>query len=155
MSNSLSDDRIAENLAKARNHLKIADHMTYVAFPIIKDNRLIIKILNELAEAMLLLIKAILQNEVKHGRATAYDEPSKNLITFLQGVAPMYLAPFEIENTLSILDLRNKHKKAPLEFVKNEKFVIMIGDKYETITIAKIKEFLMTVKKLNMKYKFD
>ena len=52
-----------ENLQKARKKIEFADHMVYITFPLIKENKLIIKILAEINNALKILITSILQYE--------------------------------------------------------------------------------------------
>lgn len=137
-----------QDFEQAKRHFKIADHMAYVTFTLLKENRLMIKILNELYLSTRHLIRSILQYEYAYKRVQLYKDPVLNLKTFRQKIAPLYLAPEEISKVLQILELEKKHKDSPLEFVKKDKFVIMLGDRYETLTIEKIKEFIVVLRKL-------
>ncbi len=130
-------------LEKAQSHLKIADHMTYVTFPLLNNNRLLIKILIEISKAVESTIKSLLYYLAYQKQIKLYKTPEKNLETFKS------ISPLTTEQTLQILHilhLEKKHKESKLEFVKNNKFVIMINDKYETLTLDLIKKYLNTTK---------
>jgi len=144
-----------ENLEKARHHFKVADHMAYVTFTILKENRLMVKILSEIAMSLNYLIKAILQYEYSFKRVSLYKDPYLNLKTFKEKIAPKYLTRDEINVLIKIIEIEKKHELSSLEFVKKEKFVILIGDKYETLTIERIKEFMSTLKRLLVKFNFN
>lgn len=144
-----------ENLEKwqecfneARKQFKVADHMTYVTFPLLNDYRLLGKILVGLSEAASNLIKAFLYYEYSFKRVPLYRDPVMNLKTFAEKVAPRYFERENLDKIIQILDIHKKHKQSPMEFVKNDKFVILLGDKYETLTLDKIKEFVICVKKV-------
>jgi len=141
-------EKWTENLAKAKYHFKIAENMTYITFSLLKENRLIIKILNELYESSNYLITALLQYEYSLKRINLYKDPLSNLKVFQDKVAPKYFNAEDSRKLVRIFELQKKHKLSPVEFVRRDKFVMLLGDKYETLTILEIKEFLSILKKL-------
>ncbi len=136
-----------QHLENAREHLKIADRMAYVSLTILKDNRLLIKILQELADSVVELIKAFLYYEHAFKRVKLYKTPQMNLKTFKEKIALRYLDKKDIINLIKILKINKKHEHASLEFVRRDKFVIFLGDTYEIIDVNKIREFLVCVKR--------
>ena len=63
-----------------------------------------------------------------------------------------------MKKLIEIIQLAEKHKKSPFEFVRNDKIVIMSdGMQTDTITLEKIKSFLIETKdflrKANQKIK--
>ena len=137
-----------ENLEKANKHFKIADHMLYVTFSLLKENRLMIKILGELCKCAKDLIRAILQYEYSLRRISLYKDPKLNLKTFRDKIALRYMGSEDLVVFFRILDIEKKHEISHLEFVKNEKFVIMLDDKYETLSVERLKEFIIVLKKV-------
>ena len=136
------------NFEKAKKHFKIADHMSYITFAILKENRLMIKIFNEITESIKCCILGLLGYYEEQGKIKLFDEMSLNLRTFKEKIAPVYLDSKEIHEIFSILSVHNKHKESSLEFVKRDKFVIFTGNGYETLTIEKIKQYLALNRKL-------
>lgn len=132
-------------LEKAQAHLKIADHMTYVTFPLLNNNRLLIKILIEISKSLESTIKSLLYYLAYQKQIKLYKTPERNIETF-KSISP--LTKQQTQQALKILHLEKKHKESKLEFVKNDKFVIMINDKYETLTLDLIKQYLNTTKTL-------
>lgn len=128
-----------ENIKKARQHFQIADHMTYVSFVILKENRLMIKIINELYISATSLIKAILKYEEDRGNVRLYTDSNLNFRTF-KGVYKKYISEEEFKNLVLIMRLERQHKDSPMEFVKKDTLVIMNEDRYETINIEKLRE---------------
>jgi len=135
-----------ESLKKARQQYDIADHMAYVSFVILKEKRLMIKIVNEMYNSVISLIKAMLVFEAEKRRIRLSSDSSVNFKTFRERVAGVYLNKTELNNILNIMQLEKEHKQSEMEFVKQEKFVILNGEKYETLTIDKLKEMLSTLK---------
>lgn len=151
-------ERYLESLESAQRALQIADHMTYITFPLVKEKRLLLKVLSELSSAITSVINAILQYEYYWKRIQIYSTARDNFETFKQ-LAPRYsIHPDQLAKITEIVSLAEKHKKSPFEFVKNDKIVIMsdsLAPSY--ITLEKIKIFLLEtkdiIKKANLKIK--
>ena len=147
-SNSNKDsEKWTRNIEESERHLKTADHMAYVTLIILKENRMIIKILEELYSCATCLMKALLQYEFALKRVPLYKNPQLNLKTFKEKISPRYFDENELKVMLTILEIQRKHKDSAVEFVRKDKFVILIGDRYEVLTIEKIREFLSVLKK--------
>ena len=131
-----------ESLKNAKQHFEIADHMAYVSFVILKENRLLVKILNELYLSSTHLIKAMLKYEADKGKIKLYTDSIINFKTFKERVSDKYLTREELKNLLMILQLERQHKDSPMEFVRKNTFVIMIEDRYETLTIEKVRDIV-------------
>ncbi|MDO8517180.1 MAG: hypothetical protein Q7S33_03580 [Nanoarchaeota archaeon] len=144
-----------ENLEKSKQHIKTAENMAYITFSLLKENRLIIKILSELYESSNYLITALLQYESSIGKINIYKDPILNLRTFKEKIAPKYFNIEDAKQLVRIFELEKKHRQAPVEFIRKDKFVILLGDKYETLTILEIKEFLSTLKKMLIRLKLN
>ena len=140
-------EKYQECLEQAKKHFKIADHMAYVTFPLLQDYHLIIKIISELSEAVVNLIKSFLYYEYSLKKIILYRDPQMNLKTFREKIAPQYINKQNFEILIELLELNKKHKNSSMEFIKNNKFVILLNDKYETLDMEHVKEFLGHVRK--------
>jgi len=89
-------------------------------------------------------MNAVLQYEYLYGRARLSSDPKKNFKTFLEKCCPRYsISEIEIKRILKLFEIVEKHKASPMEFVKEDKVVILSENmNSETITIEKVKEFL-------------
>ena len=92
-----------ESLENAKQQLKIADHMSYVALTILKENRLLIKIMSSLANSVLDLIKAFLHYEYSLRKVKLYKDSNMNFKTFRERIAPKYMQKDDYENLIKIL----------------------------------------------------
>lgn len=131
-------------IEEARKFLKISDHMIYITFPAMKENRLLIKILEQISRAQRALIAFILENEYDHKRIRLYMDPKANFGTFLE-CAPRYGFKSEhleaIKQTAAIMEM---HSNSSMEFVRQDKFVIMSeGMHLESLTYEKVKNQLI------------
>ena len=139
-------------LESAKEHFKRADHMAYVTFSLLKENRLLVKIVSELALSLRALIKAFLLYEYSFKRIQLYKDPVRNLKTFIERVAPRYVEGEDLKNIIRVLKIAKNHEKAEVEFVKKEKLVMLIGGRYETLEMDNVKALLNSVKRILSKF---
>ncbi len=146
-------EKFQENLKEAIRALQIADHMTYVTFPLIKEQRLILKIFDEIYKSIIGCINAILNYEYLYKRIKLYRDNNDNMQTFIDKCAKNYtLNNEQIKKIKEILDLNKKHKQSAMEFVKKDKVVILSDSlKTQVLTIQIIKQYLLLAKELLMK----
>jgi len=145
-------EKFQENLKQAVRSLQIADHMTYVTLPLVNEHRLILKIFDEIYKSIINCINAILNYEYTYKRIQIYTDNNENLRTFANKCAKNYnLNNEQTKKILEILELNKKHKQSAMEFVKQNKIVILSDNlKTQTLDILKIKEYLLLAKYLLM-----
>ena len=143
-------EKFIQYLETAEKSIRIADHMIYVTFPLIKEKRLLLKILSEINFATLNLINSALQYDYLYKKITLVKDARTNFRTFTEKCASRYeITNDEIKLIIDLIDTAEKHKKSPFEFVRNEKVVILSENlKPKTITVDKTKEFLIMSKNL-------
>lgn len=141
-------ERWNDCLLKAKEHLRIADHMAYVTFSILKENRMMMRIVSELSRSVSELIKAFLYYESYFKRVKVYVDSKRNLKTFVEKIAPRYLENKDLAEMIRILRIEKQHGDAPVEFVRRDKFVILLGDKYQVIDMKMVREMLNIVRRV-------
>ncbi|MBU3906829.1 MAG: hypothetical protein KKA64_01120 [Nanoarchaeota archaeon] len=140
-------EKYFESLKQARKAMQIADHMTYITFPLVKEKRLLLKVLSELGSSVLSTINAILQYEYTWKRIQLYSDARANFDTFKRVSARYKINAEQLMKLTEIIRLAERHKKSPFEFIKNDKIVIMSdGMQTDTITLEKIKGFILESK---------
>lgn len=146
-------EKFQENLDEAIKNLQIADHMTYVTLPLINDKRLLLKIFDNIYKSIIGCINAILNFEHLYKRIKLYSSINENMQTFVNRCAKNYeLTNEQVKKIQEIITLNKQHKQSAMEFVRQDKIVIMsdsLGT--QTIDIQKIKEYLLLAKELLMK----
>jgi hypothetical protein len=148
-------EKFQENLEDAIKNLQIADHLAYITLPLVKDNRLLLKIFDSIYKSIISCINAILNYEYLYKRIKIYKSTEENLQTFVHKCAKNYnLTNKQIKEIKEIIILNKQHKQSAMEFVKKDKVVIM-SDSLGTqvINIQKIKEYLLLSKELLMNAK--
>ena len=146
-------EKYQENLKQAIRSLQIADHMTYVTFPLVNEQRLLLKIFDEIYKSIINCINAILNYEYLYKRIQIYTDNGENIRTFLNKCAKNYnLNNEQTKKILEIIELNKKHKKSAMEFVKQNK-VVILSDNLGTqiLDLYKIKEYLLLAKEFLMK----
>ena len=148
-------EKFLENIQEAEKNLRTIDHIIYVTFPLIKDKRLLLKVIQEIKDVITNCITSILQYEYLYKRVSLYRDSRENFKTFTEKCAQRYnIRKDEIKLILELFEFVEKHKKSPFEFVKDEKIVILSeNSKPTTITLEKTKEFLITAKDILKKTK--
>lgn len=144
-------EKYIELFEKAKNHFKIADHLLYVTLIILKDNKLIMKALTELANSADNYIKSVIFYENSLKRMKICANPEINMKNFIEIVSKRYLSRQELESLLEIREIEKKRRQAPMEFMKREKFVFVNGREYGIVTMEKIKEFLAIMRSILIK----
>mgnify|MGYP001557848375 CR=1 FL=1 len=145
-----------ESLQKAVHNMRIADHMIYVTYPVIKDKRLLLKGLDQVYDSIIFTINSILQFDSINKRITLSSTAYENFDIFISKCVNRYnITPEEVTTIKELLYLTESHKKSPLEFTRKEKIVIM-SDSLKTIVIdpERLKKYLNLAKSLVNKAKF-
>lgn len=147
--------KILENLESAEKITKATDHLLYITFPIIKDKRVILKVISELKLAITHCINSILQYEYFLKRIRLSKDPQTNFKIFEEKCAENYnISKKEIELIMELFRIVEKQKKSPMEFLKNDKIIFMSEDmKPEIFTLEKTKEYLILTKNILKKTK--
>jgi len=145
--------KFQEDLDEAVKRLQIADHMTYVTFPLVNEKRLLLKIFDEIHKSIINCINAILNYEYLYKRIRLYQNNADNMHTFMNKCAKSYnLTNEQIKKIKEILDIQKQHRESAMEFVKRDKVVILSDNlKTQTLNIKQIKEYLLLAKELLMK----
>ncbi|MBI2136731.1 hypothetical protein HYU06_06695 [Candidatus Woesearchaeota archaeon] len=120
----------------ALKNLKTADHLLNVTYPIVKDPKLFLSVLDHLFLALLGSVTAILHYEL-HYRRVAYfkDNFQEKYDLFVRHcIKPYNINKDYLDFILSIKSLVIAHQKSSMEFVRKENIVIC-DDKYSCKTI--------------------
>lgn len=141
-------EKFLENLVLAEKTIQTADHMVYVTLPLIKDKRLLLKILQEIKNAMALCINSILQYEYLYRRIALYKDSRLNFKIFIEKCVPRYgITKEEMNLIIDLFDFVEKHKESPFEFVKDEKLVVLSDNlRPRTMTVEKTKRLMIVAK---------
>lgn len=142
-------EKFQEHLQKADSSLKTADHLIYITFPLIKENRLLKKILEGLGDSAYSLFWAILEYEYLYKRIRLQQDVDSNFDNLNRCAARFNISNEEIENLKKILAVVNKYKESPFEFIRKDKLVMMSENlKTESINLEQLKKYLNYMKSI-------
>ena len=138
------EQKYVNSIRNAEKSLQLADHLAYVTFPLLGEQRISLKIITELNIFAIYLINAILQYEYYFKRISLYRDARSNLETFRSScIKPYKFSDEEVRALFDIMRLAEAHKRSPMEFVKNSNVVIMTDNmRTETINMDRIKNFI-------------
>ena len=148
---------VSECLNKANKLLKTADHLVYVTYPLVKDNKIIITITDNLLDAMTNAMEALLKYDKYYKRIQYLPEDFKSkLEMFKTSCAPRYklnMASLSLINDLK--DLQDLRKKSTMEFSRNDKYIITQENfNVKTLTYQKVKDWVNLSKSFFEKINF-
>jgi len=132
----------------AKSTLRIADHILYITYPVLKENRLLTKVLEEIYSAVKKTIDSIMEREYRLKRIQLYSDPKINMTIFEQRCASRYgFTSQDIVEIKQIMNLFHAHKSSPIEFARQNKLVIMSDNlQTESLTLQRLKNLLRTAK---------
>ncbi len=137
-------------LSEALKHINIADHMAYKTFPLINNEKILLKALEEIQKSIISSINIfnkniLLSKEIK-------PQKHRRIIKILK---KSNFEDNEIKKIIKILEINKKHKESAIEFTRNKKLVIMSDNlQILTLSINEIKDYIKLAKKLYLKAGF-
>lgn len=145
---------------RANKSLKTADHLTYVTYPLLKDTKLVVTVIENLYNAFVYSMDAFLTYERMYKRI--HGIPSdfcSKFDLFKTKIASRY--NIEREHILLMDDLKkiiDYRRRSPVEFIRKDKiFICSDNYKMRTINYDKVKEYLNKAKpfftKMNQVFK--
>lgn len=143
-----------KSLREAARNLQIADHMTYLTYPLVNEKRILLKIFEEIFKTVNNSVKAILNFESFLNGTEIYKDDYKNLENFVSRFSKDFLNDKQLNLLLDIYEVHKSHEDSAIEFEKKDKMIIMSDDLgLRILDIVKIKEYLYFSKELLGKIK--
>jgi len=133
----------------ANKALKLADNMTYVTYPLLKDKKLLMPILENINKSITLSISAFIRYDLLYKRINSTPEKFNEKLNLFYNTSFVRYS-FNEEDLSFIKSLNNlikKHKESPIEIIRGEKFIICSEDyRTEIITLDLIKKMILKAK---------
>jgi hypothetical protein len=144
-----------ESLSNAIKKLRIADHIVYTTYPLIKDKRLLLKALDSIYESIIYTINSILQYDYLNKKIILSTNPKENFDTFLNKSAKTYnISNQEIKELVEFIKIIESHKKSSMEFTRREKIIILSENlKTNQLDLEKMRKYLNLGKRMLEKTK--
>lgn len=138
-------EEVAKKLQEANKLLKTADHLAYVTYPLVKDNKLIITILENLSLALINAMDALLYYDRLYKRIPPF---STNFNAKLDLFKRKCVSRYEMDNSYiklieELKQLIEERKKSSMEFIRKDKYVLFNRNlRTKTITLDAAKKYL-------------
>ena len=140
----------SEQIEEAKKALKVADHLTYVTFPLIGDEKIMNMITDNLQISLIKSVDALLNYEKYYKRIIAVPENFEDKFGVLKTeVSKRY--NITNETLLVIRDINevvNNRKKTGAEFLKKDNVLMFNEYKTKTLNLKKIKDYINITKLL-------
>ncbi len=138
-------ERFQEGREKANKHIHIADHMLSVTYPLVKDNKLLLAVIENIFLAYTNTIGSLLYYERLFKRIPPFQDNFESKFTMFKETCVIKFK-FDKSYVADIQDLKNiilAHKKSPIEFSRRERFVICSKNyKLETVSVNDLKKHI-------------
>lgn len=137
-------------LSKSEEKWKSGDYLINVTYPVVRDDKLFLRALDDIYESLVSCITGILKLEYLYKRISLTIDSKKNLQIFLNKLGNRYgLDEKDREMVREIIFLGKKHKDADVEFSGKGKAYIFDSEfgKLE-LDLNKMKKFVSLGKKL-------
>ena len=132
-------------LERANKSLKIADHLAYVTYPLLKDTKLVILILENINNALTLSVEAMIEYDRMFKRIINIPADFQSrLELFKRSSAPRYNIDREHIMLISeINQIMETRKKGTMSFMKDDRLVVCGTDfRTRTVDYAKTKDYV-------------
>lgn len=135
----------------AKKKIQIADHMLIMTYQVVNDPKLLIAVLENVLQSIHLSIQSVLAYERLFKRIPPYPGTLEGqLMVIKQKLAKKYeLTEEDFKLISAIKTLLQNHKSSPIEFIRNNKFVIS-DDSYnlKTLSMNDMKQHISKTKQL-------
>lgn len=138
-------EKFQELRETARKKISLADHILTQTYPLLKDQKLLIAALENVFLAYTNAIGALLHHERLFKRIPAFQDTfDSKWRVFIDECAEKYgIKQEDINMIRNIKEIIVEHRKSPMEFVRNGKFVICSDDYHmKTVGYDEIKKAL-------------
>ncbi len=134
---------------EATKAFKTADHLTYVTFPLLNDQKLFATIAEKLKEALDKGMKAVLEFDYLYKRIQFVPADFQARVTLFRQYAPKkYNFNQSVFATMQdIEEIVTRRRESPIEFIRKDRLVIASSDyRLKTVNLEKIKEYVQNTK---------
>ena len=134
---------------KAKQYLDNADHILSTTYPLVKEPKLLVAVMDNIYLSLLNAVNASLNFERANKRIKPFHDSFENkLDIFEKEILKKYnLNPEYIKLIKNINSLLENHKKSTMEFPRKDVFVICTNDyKIKTLSMQEMKSVVLETK---------
>lgn len=141
-------DNYTTSLINGNRLFKTADHLAYITYPFIKDNKLIISITENLYNSLVSTMTALIQFEAYYKRIDYAPSGFMDKIKVLKEhcLIRYNLNQKHIEIIQNLHDLMRQRKTSIMEFCRNDKYIIYNDFGVKSISISTLRNYIFISK---------
>src|SRR3989344_1838480 len=137
-------------LAKeATRAFKIADHLIYVTFPLLNDQRLFATVAEKLKEALDKGMRAVLEFDYLYKRIQFVPAEFQTRVSLFQQYAPKKygFGSMSFTTMQEVEEIVSRRRESPIEFIRRDRLVIASADyRLKTVNLDKMKNLVQNTK---------
>ena len=145
---------LKESYSSMLKHFNTADHLVFVTYPLVKDVKLLLQVVDSLYKSMVLMVDVLLVYERTYRRIGSYsDNYEQKLQIFRDYCVPRYGFSKEFFPLLDELRvLVEAHRSSPVEFKRDDMYIICNEDyQMRTISLEQVKGYVLNAKPFILK----
>lgn len=143
-------EQVERAIKEANNAFRTADHLTYVSYPLLRDNRLLLAITQNLFVAGKKGMDAVLYHEKFNKRINMLPlDFDSRMSMFEKDIVPKMKLGGEVCKVIKDLrQITKQHRESPMVFSRKEKFVICSDDysSMRAIDINFLKNYVVSIR---------
>jgi len=119
-------EKILLNLKEAKKQIKLADHLFSVVYPLLREGKILVKVILCLKEGVIHTMNATLFHEYLYKRVTLYKEPMQNFRIFREKCSKRFnFSDDEVNKIFDILSLAERYFKSQFHFLREGNVVAL------------------------------
>lgn len=145
----MSMEKMVTCAEEAKKAFVTADHLVYVTFPLLNDQKLLATIAEKLHVALNKGMQAVLEYDYLYKRIQFVPNDFEGRMTLFKQYAlrRYHFNPECLTLMTDLNEIVNRRKESPMEFVRRDRFVIASSDfRLKTITVDKMKQYAQHTK---------
>lgn len=138
-------EKFQEYREAAKKKITIADHMLTQTYPLVNDAKLLLTVLENVFLALSYSMNSVLSYDKLFKKISVFPENFEAKFHFFKAkCVPRYNIDKEYLSMIrEIKDIIVAHKKSPVEFVRNDRFVICSDDyRMKTVSVDQLKKYI-------------
>ena len=130
---------------RARRHIYIADHMLTQTYPLVKDPKLLLGVLDNILSSLAHTLSMVLAHERTYKRIPPFQNTFESKMNmFKWKLVNLYHINTEYITLIEeVSDIIKKHKECPVEFARKNHFVICTDTyRMRTLSVEQMKKYI-------------
>lgn len=143
-------EKIRDAAVQANNFFRVADHLAYVSYPLLRDNKLLLVIAKNLYMAGVRGMDAVIYRERFYKRIDVLpSELDLRIRVFEIEIAPrLNIKPNVAKAVKELRFILNEYKESPVAFSRKDNFVICNKDYslVKTVDVQMLKSYILVMR---------